>query len=428
MRLEHAHRLSDGGALLADGHVDALDALAALVDHGVDGHGRLAGLAVADQQLALAAADRRHRVDGLDAGLEGLAHRLAADDARGLHLQAPTLLGRDRTLAVDGLAQCVDHPPQEGVAHRYGEDPTRGPDHLLLVEVVDVAQDDGADALLVEVERQAEGPVLKLEELVDGRLGQTGDPGDAVTHLHHPTDLLGPDGGRVLLDVALEGGGDLSMRRWSAQSSSCSLWSRAVWLGSRTPVRCSNSRFLPSSGLEVLPEPLEPATGAGVDLEVTDLHDGAANELGVDGHLRSTGAPAIRPRDSESRSCWASVDVVGGLDPGDPPAPGGRGLVDQPVQRTDDVSRSTGTDHVLDQADGGGRHLLRDEVAHHLTADAAREIGIREGVAEGCRGLDRPREAEERVLHLLEVVRRQLLVEGRRIATDAPPRGGSPEE
>ena len=41
----------------------------------------LAGLAVADDQLALAAADRHHAVDRLEAGLHRLAHRLAIHDA-----------------------------------------------------------------------------------------------------------------------------------------------------------------------------------------------------------------------------------------------------------------------------------------------------------------------------------------------------------
>src|SRR3546814_3363334 len=54
----------------------------ALVDDRVDGDGGLAGLPVADDQLALAAADGGHGVDGLDAGLQRLVHRLALDDAR----------------------------------------------------------------------------------------------------------------------------------------------------------------------------------------------------------------------------------------------------------------------------------------------------------------------------------------------------------
>src|SRR5690606_7806450 len=67
--LELAHDVGDGRVLLADGDVDALNAAVLLVDDRVDGDGGLAGLAVADDQLTLAAADRDHRVDGLVAGL-----------------------------------------------------------------------------------------------------------------------------------------------------------------------------------------------------------------------------------------------------------------------------------------------------------------------------------------------------------------------
>ena len=74
---------------------------------------------------------------------------------------------------------------------------------LLLLEVVDLAQDDGADGVLVEVEGQAERAVLELEQLVHRRAGQARHPGDAVAHLDDPADLLGADLGGVLVDVAL---------------------------------------------------------------------------------------------------------------------------------------------------------------------------------------------------------------------------------
>jgi hypothetical protein len=84
----------DRGALLADRHVDAAHLLLLvaafpvllLVDDRVDAHRGLAGLAVADEQLALAAADRGHRVDRLEAGLQRLLHRLAVDHAGRLQL------------------------------------------------------------------------------------------------------------------------------------------------------------------------------------------------------------------------------------------------------------------------------------------------------------------------------------------------------
>ena len=80
--------LRDGRALLADRDVDALHALTLLVQDRVDRDRGLAGLAVADDELALTAADRRHRVDGLDAGLQRLVHGLAAGDAGRLDLEA----------------------------------------------------------------------------------------------------------------------------------------------------------------------------------------------------------------------------------------------------------------------------------------------------------------------------------------------------
>src|SRR5205807_2488187 len=54
--------LGDGRFLLTDGDVDADDVLFSLVDDGVERDGRLPGLAVADNQLALPAANRRHGV------------------------------------------------------------------------------------------------------------------------------------------------------------------------------------------------------------------------------------------------------------------------------------------------------------------------------------------------------------------------------
>ncbi len=66
---QRGHHLGHLGQLLADGHIDADQVLTLLVNDGVDGQGRLARLPVADDQLALPAANGDHRVDGLDAGL-----------------------------------------------------------------------------------------------------------------------------------------------------------------------------------------------------------------------------------------------------------------------------------------------------------------------------------------------------------------------
>src|SRR5204863_6286462 len=108
---ERADDLRDGRALLPDGDVDAVELLALLarrvdvllVDEGIERDGGLAGLAVADDQLALAAADRDQRVERLEAGLHRLMHRLARDNAGRFHLDAAALGRLDWALAVDRI-------------------------------------------------------------------------------------------------------------------------------------------------------------------------------------------------------------------------------------------------------------------------------------------------------------------------------------
>ena len=81
------HHLRDRRTLLPDRAVDANQVVALVVDDGVERDRGLAGLPVADDQLALAAADRNHAVDGLQSGRHRLTHRLPVDDAGSNALQ-----------------------------------------------------------------------------------------------------------------------------------------------------------------------------------------------------------------------------------------------------------------------------------------------------------------------------------------------------
>src|SRR3546814_6326522 len=79
---QSADDLRHGRALLADRDIDAVELLplvvalvdALLVNEGIDGDGGLAGLAVADDQLALAAADGHERVERLETSQIGRVH------------------------------------------------------------------------------------------------------------------------------------------------------------------------------------------------------------------------------------------------------------------------------------------------------------------------------------------------------------------
>ena len=180
---EDVDEAGGGRLLLGDRDVDADDAGPLLVEDGVDGDGGLAGLPVADDQLALAAADGGHGVDRLDAGLHRLIDRLAIDDPGGVRLDESRVRRLDRPLVVDRLAQGVDDPTDHRRADRDAEELARRGDGLPLADLGEVAEDDDADGRLLEVERQPLDAVLERDHLAVHHAGEAVNPGDPVADL-----------------------------------------------------------------------------------------------------------------------------------------------------------------------------------------------------------------------------------------------------
>ena len=201
---ERIDELGDGRALLADGDIDADDVLALLVQNGIRCDDGLAGLAVADDELALAAADGDHGVDGLDAGLQRDADGLALDDAGGVALDGAQLLRVDGALAVNGLAEGVDDAADEGLADRDGHDAARALDKAALADADVRAEHDDADAALLEVQRHAERAVLEAEQLVGLAFIQPVHLGDAVADLNDVADLILLRLGCIIFDLILD--------------------------------------------------------------------------------------------------------------------------------------------------------------------------------------------------------------------------------
>ena len=187
-----------GRILLTDRDVKALYAGVALVEDGVDADGGLARLAIADDQFSLSAADGRHRIDGLDAGLQRLCHRQSLGHARRPGFDVAALAGDDRTLAVDWISQRVDHAADHGVADRHAQQPARALDLVALGDLQVVPENDNAHRVLFEVEGQADGAVGKLDHFAGHHARQAVDARDAVAHFEHATDF-------AHVDLRLEG-------------------------------------------------------------------------------------------------------------------------------------------------------------------------------------------------------------------------------
>ena len=67
-----------------------------------------------------------------------------------------------------------------------------------------VAEDDDADGVLFEVERQADRAVGELDHFVGHDAGEAVDAGDAVADFQHAADFADVDLRRELLDFLLD--------------------------------------------------------------------------------------------------------------------------------------------------------------------------------------------------------------------------------
>src|ERR1700746_793132 len=167
MLFQHLDELRDCRALLPDGYIDAieLDLLVAggierlLVEDGIKGNRRRSGLAVADDQFALAAADRNQRIDCLEAGRHRLMHRFARNDAGSLDVHA-LARARNWPLVIDRIAERIDYAAEQALADRHVHDGAGALDGLAFDDLAVLAENHDADVVGFEIERHAANAVL----------------------------------------------------------------------------------------------------------------------------------------------------------------------------------------------------------------------------------------------------------------------------
>ena len=194
---ERSHHMGHGGRLLPAGHVHAKNRLVGvlgrfLIDNRVDQYGGLAGLPVPDDEFPLPPPDRDHRVDGLDAGLERLVHRLSVDNARGLPFQRHFEgFARNGAASVYRVAQRIDHAPQ----HAFGDVDRRdapGPARFVtLPDRIDIAEQYDSDVVFLEIEHHAGGSARRKRDQLPGLyIRKSVKPRDAVPCLQDGPDFV----------------------------------------------------------------------------------------------------------------------------------------------------------------------------------------------------------------------------------------------
>src|SRR5688572_3958235 len=186
---ENPDDLGNRRLLLPDRVVDTDDVLVALIDDRVDSHRRFAGLPIADDQLALSAADRHHRVNSFQAGLQRFPHRLPIDDPGRDTLDRHEGLRGNRTFAVDGLAERIHDAPQQFFADGHRDNAPRALHDVAFPDLRVLAKEHGAYTVFFQVQRDAEYPVRELEHLAGHRTLDAMDPCDAIAERNDAADF-----------------------------------------------------------------------------------------------------------------------------------------------------------------------------------------------------------------------------------------------
>ncbi len=167
---EFFHQLRHCRPLLPDGDIEAVQlhrrvgfVVAFLVQNGIERDCGLAGLTVADNQLALTTANRDHRVNRLEAGRHRLMHRFTRDDAGGLHVGHAAVFGYNRAFAIDRVAKAVNNAAQQRFAYRHVNDRLGALDRVAFLDVAVRAEDHDADVIDFKVQRHAPDTAGKLD-------------------------------------------------------------------------------------------------------------------------------------------------------------------------------------------------------------------------------------------------------------------------
>ena len=114
--LESLYELGDGGSLLSDSDVDAVElgglilsiVPSLLVEDGVDGDSGLTGLSITDDELSLTSTDGNHGVDRLESSQHGLGNGLSGKNSGSLDLRSSSLSSLDGTFSIDGVSESVN--------------------------------------------------------------------------------------------------------------------------------------------------------------------------------------------------------------------------------------------------------------------------------------------------------------------------------
>src|SRR5262249_3692921 len=99
-----------------------------------------------------------------------------------LDVDAGAVVGFDRPLAVDRIAERIDDSAEQTLADRHFDDRARALDGLAFLDLAIVAENDDADIVVRQIERHAAHAAFEFDHLAGLPIIEPIDVSDAVAH------------------------------------------------------------------------------------------------------------------------------------------------------------------------------------------------------------------------------------------------------
>ena len=202
-------------------------------------------------------------------------------DARGDDFDRAAILGDDRAFAVERIAERIDHAAEQLVADGHAQQAAGAADFVAFGDLQVVAEDDDADGVLFEVERQADRAVGELDHLLGHDAREAVDAGDAVADFEHAADFADVDLRGELLDFLLNDRGDFVAIEFHRSPNTC------MSLDQLAETKSVRLRF------NLIGRPVDHRSSGDFEMGVqrtiehtiADANDNAGDQVGVDGHV-----------------------------------------------------------------------------------------------------------------------------------------------
>ena len=153
------------------GDINADDVARLLIDNRIDRDGGFANGAVADDELALAAAEGKERINDDDTGLKRLGYEIPINDCRCRALDRFQHICGGGLFPVERASKWIDDTAEQRRSHRHAHHITGTVHSVTGLDRIYIVQQDTADMVAFEHLDEAELSIVEAQKLIEPNIG-----------------------------------------------------------------------------------------------------------------------------------------------------------------------------------------------------------------------------------------------------------------